>query len=622
MEYWQTSHCLNPGRCDKIRVVQQKSSRRDWRRNKSQQDLDTFGWKSGQACRKTLCANAQINGQKKNPNWTQRESNQAFTLFLTMILIRRKSCTMPDDDPDQQSLSDALRSHQSSQPERFKLVATLCKWLVWNWSQKSNSSCSEQDHENMIIASQRSRTAQSKEKTHQDHIANWGQVSMSHCDKVHKPIPVPTAMTILEAKAALDKLHKLLAWDESKVSSEAEVKRAKLEGKTVYFATLMDLCHLKNSELENKVQKWCGRRDTVKDDSWNWAEFEEQGASASHMMVAEVLGVISRLAGCSGQASDAVRACTQVKMKGAPERHHLSEDDCPEIWKQIAASKKTTPSGLNWRSSGSAGAQSLRSPTVLVSKGREHLRKFCWKKGGRKPTGCEWVPRPSPQTAIILVSVCWGHKDGRANSEHAKDVGEIAKESRFGRLSIIRWSGTSLGCTQRVAQVNYRNVMKIRKLFSKRISTSTDVKTEEKTSKDITAWSYDMEGRAQKCVVERYCELADKTLDQHHEVSTLAWTTTEENKKIWKLWESCQRVGPRVYWNSCIWQQLEDQIYFGQFIAWPDQSQSGTDHAIFDWHGSPATFITQLTTNSFVTLEIKQYTANWDYSKTPILQEI
>ena len=69
-------------------------------------------------------------------------------------------------------------------------------------------------------------------------------------------VGIPTAMTILEAKAALDKewtrLHKLPAWDESK---------AKLKGKTVHFATLMDLCHLKNSELEDKVQKWCVVRD-------------------------------------------------------------------------------------------------------------------------------------------------------------------------------------------------------------------------------------------------------------------------------------------------------------------------------------------------------------------------
>ena len=48
------------------------------------------------------------------------------------------------------------------------------------------------------------------------------------------------------------------------------------------------------------------------------------------MTVAKVLDVISRLPGCSGHASDAVSAYTQVEMKDAPELLHLSEEDCPE----------------------------------------------------------------------------------------------------------------------------------------------------------------------------------------------------------------------------------------------------------------------------------------------------
>ena len=66
------------------------------------------------------------------------------------------------------------------------------------------------------------------------------------------------------------------------------------------FATLVDLCHLKNS-----------RRT-------------EQGAAASHRTTAKVLEVISRVPGCSGQASDAVSAHAQVEVKDAPELLHLS----------------------------------------------------------------------------------------------------------------------------------------------------------------------------------------------------------------------------------------------------------------------------------------------------------
>ena len=67
------------------------------------------------------------------------------------------------------------------------------------------------------------RTTQSKEETHKDHIADRGHVSMSYYNMVHKPIPLPRAMNIPKAKAALDKERTkwqlLPAWDESKVTT-------------------------------------------------------------------------------------------------------------------------------------------------------------------------------------------------------------------------------------------------------------------------------------------------------------------------------------------------------------------------------------------------------------------
>ena len=47
------------------------------------------------------------------------------------------------------------------------------------------------------------------------------------------------------------------------------------KGRKVHFASLMDLCHLKNAELETKHQKFHGRDvlrgDIVKDDSGSYA---------------------------------------------------------------------------------------------------------------------------------------------------------------------------------------------------------------------------------------------------------------------------------------------------------------------------------------------------------------
>ena len=84
--------------------------------------------------------------------------------------------------------------------------------------------------------------------------------------------------------------------------------------KQVHFATLLDICHLKNAELEPKHQKYKGRvvirGYIVKDDSGAYAVFTEQGSSALHMTAAKVMDVILRLPGCAGQAVDAVSAYT------------------------------------------------------------------------------------------------------------------------------------------------------------------------------------------------------------------------------------------------------------------------------------------------------------------------
>ena len=130
---------------------------------------------------------------------------------------------------------------------------------------------------------------------------------------------MPQAMKIPAAKAAVDKewekLEKISAWNLTKVKSKKEViDEARTSGATVHFSSLMDICHLKNAELEAKHQKYKGRvvlrGDIVKDNSGSYAE---QGSSASQMTAAKIMDIISRLPGCDGQAADAVSACTQVK---------------------------------------------------------------------------------------------------------------------------------------------------------------------------------------------------------------------------------------------------------------------------------------------------------------------
>ena len=165
--------------------------------------------------------------------------------------------------------------------------------------------------------STRMRMGNSIPHHHQNHIAGKGDSSLQHYNLVPKFIPLPQAMKIPAAQAAVEKqwekLENIPAWYLTKVRSKSEViDEARRKGAKVHFASLMDICHLKNAELETKHQKYKGRvvlrGDTVKDDSGSYALFTEQGSSASQMTAAKVKDIISRLPGCAGQAADAVSA--------------------------------------------------------------------------------------------------------------------------------------------------------------------------------------------------------------------------------------------------------------------------------------------------------------------------
>ena len=119
-----------------------------------------------------------------------------------------------------------------------------------------------------------------------------GDNSLQHYNLVHKFTPMPQAMKIPAAKATVDKewekFEKSSAWNLTKVRSKQEViDEARTKGVKVHFASLMDICHLRNAEQEAKHQKYKGRvvlrGDIVKDDSRSYAVFTEQGSSASQI---------------------------------------------------------------------------------------------------------------------------------------------------------------------------------------------------------------------------------------------------------------------------------------------------------------------------------------------------
>ena len=112
--------------------------------------------------------------------------------------------------------------------------------------------------------STRLRMGESLPTHHEDHLAGRGNNSPQHFNLVHKFIPMPQAMKIPATKAAVvqewEKLEKIPSWDLTKVRSKKEViDEARTKGAKVHFASLMDICHWKNAELEAKHQKYKGR---------------------------------------------------------------------------------------------------------------------------------------------------------------------------------------------------------------------------------------------------------------------------------------------------------------------------------------------------------------------------
>ena len=171
------------------------------------------------------------------------------------------------------------------------------------------------------------RVGESLPNRHEDHIAGKGDNLLHNFYLVHKFIPMPQALKIPAAKAAADKewekLEKISAWNLTKVRIKKEViDEARTKGEKVYFASLMDTCHLKNAELEAKHQKYKGRvvlrGDFVKRRFIVLRSIHRTRIISITNDSSKIMDIISRLPGCDGQAADAVSVYTQVKMEDAP----------------------------------------------------------------------------------------------------------------------------------------------------------------------------------------------------------------------------------------------------------------------------------------------------------------
>ena len=243
------------------------------------------------------------------------------------------------------------------------------------------------------------------------------------------------------------------------------IEEARKTGRKVHFASLMDLCHLKNSELEPQFQKYKGRvvlrRDIVKDASGSCAVFTEQGSSASLLTAAKVMDNISRLSGCAGQAADAVSAYTKVRMEDAPTLLQIPKSECPDVWIHVPKHK--------WPKSWS----NIEDPVVPLERNLygHPLAGLLWEKQFEKVLlkyGWEKVPKLGNACSLTekkdYSCLCmWTTKKLAGKKHDSSPTWKILmKDVELGEPTTFL-DHVYLGCTQRVCQIskvivgNYRS---------------------------------------------------------------------------------------------------------------------------------------------------------------------
>ena len=101
-------------------------------------------------------------------------------------------------------------------------------------------------------------------------------------------------------------------------------------------------------------------------------------------------------------------------------------------------------------------------------------------------------------------------------------------------------------------------------MFESRISAGATENSpgQEKPHAKTVAWSYDMEGHAQK-VVERYCELANKK-KQMYNVSTACLDNHNFKKGELETVGELSDVFHKSSSHACAWHELVDLTFFGQ----------------------------------------------------------
>ena len=121
------------------------------------------------------------------------------------------------------------------------------------------------------------------------------------------------------------------------------IDEARTKGAKFHFASLMDICHLKNAELEAKHQKYKGRvvlrGDIVKDDIRSYAVFTEQRIISISNDSSKSHGYHLQIARLRWTGSRRSICLYPGKMVDAPKLLKIPKSECPDIWIRLPRHK-------------------------------------------------------------------------------------------------------------------------------------------------------------------------------------------------------------------------------------------------------------------------------------------
>ena len=379
-------------------------------------------------------------------------------------------------------------------------------------------------------------------------------------------------------------------WKDSSVGPDQSQKKkevideARTKGAKVHFASLMDICHLKNAELEAKHQKCKGRvvfrGDIVKGYSGSYVAFTEQWSSASQMTAAKVMDIISRLPGCAGQSADAVSFYTQVKSEDAPKLLKIPKSECPE-WIRLPRHKSLE----SW--------SSMEDPVILLERNlyghllagllwERQLEKILLKYGWEKVSNCECL-FVHCEKRIILISVCGWQQIGWKKQNIDPMWRALNKVVDLGEPTSFP-DHVHLGCTQRQCEISKDIVDKHREFPQEQLK------------------NY----RARKICVSLRGPTIWKVMPRN------VWNDIE----IWqtgRLNDSLQSINSTHWWPS-FQRRIEIRGRIDKVcsqIVLHDRSQNGPKHVTKYYVVWSLTFIIHVNTNSSAMWETLPNKADW-----------